>query len=178
MPENAKSSTVLVISVKNCQNGPLPKNSRRNPQRQKTISQREPVETGYFICLQVSALHPLGPGIQVPSLPDTVENIFFYSDTESECQIDDDVDEVYDSISDEPKLFTQSELNDLVRDLNLPRDSAEVLRSRLKEKNLLAPGTSFSWFRNRRQKFVPFVPQAGELVYCSDIPGLIASFKA
>ncbi|GBN99662.1 hypothetical protein AVEN_112420-1 [Araneus ventricosus] len=57
--------------------------------------------------------------------PDTVENIF-YSDTESECEIDDDVDEVYDSISDEPKLFTQSELNDLVRDLNLPKDWAEV----------------------------------------------------
>ncbi|GBL91566.1 hypothetical protein AVEN_23628-1 [Araneus ventricosus] len=98
-------------------------------------------------------------------------------DTESECEIDDDVDEVYDSISDETKLFTQSEINDLVRDSNLPKDSEEVLPSRLKEKKLLAPGTSFSWFRNRGQKFIPFVPQAGELVYCSDIPGLIASFK-
>ncbi|GBM80068.1 hypothetical protein AVEN_227808-1 [Araneus ventricosus] len=57
--------------------------------------------------------------------PDTVKNIF-YSDTESECEIDDDVDEVYDSISDEPKLFTQFELNDLVRDLNLPKDWVEV----------------------------------------------------
>ncbi|GBL95764.1 hypothetical protein AVEN_698-1 [Araneus ventricosus] len=72
-----------------------------------------------------------GPEIKAVE-EDTVENIF-YSDTESE--IDDDVDEVYDSISDEPNLFTQSELHDLVRDLNLPKDSAEVLDSRLREKN-------------------------------------------
>jgi hypothetical protein len=37
-----------------------------------------------------------------------------------------------------------SELNDLVRDLGLPKDSAEVLGSRLKSKNLLSPGASFS----------------------------------
>ncbi|GBM20616.1 hypothetical protein AVEN_230215-1 [Araneus ventricosus] len=42
------------------------------------------------------------------------------------------------SLTDEPKLFTQSELNDLVRDLDLPKDSAEVLGSKLKEKKLLA----------------------------------------
>jgi hypothetical protein len=30
--------------------------------------------------------------------------------------------------------FTQTELNDLVGDLNLPRDAAELLCSRLKEK--------------------------------------------
>ncbi|GBO21190.1 hypothetical protein AVEN_254870-1 [Araneus ventricosus] len=90
-----------------------------------------------------SAIRPVPhrPGIPVPSPTDTVEN-FFYSDTESECEID---DELYGSISEEPKRFTQSELNDLVRDLNLPKNSAEVL--------------------------------AGELVYCSDIPGLIANFK-
>ncbi|GBM59199.1 hypothetical protein AVEN_171251-1 [Araneus ventricosus] len=67
----------------------------------------------------------------VPSLPDTVKNIFY---------LDSEFDEVYDSISDEPKPFTHSELNDLVRDLNFPKDSSEVLGSRLEEKNLLAPG--------------------------------------
>ncbi|GBL62568.1 hypothetical protein AVEN_43206-1 [Araneus ventricosus] len=64
-----------------------------------------------------SAIRPVphGPGIPVPSPPDTVENIF-YSDTESE--IDDDIDKVYDSISDESKLFTQSEFNDFVKKQN------------------------------------------------------------
>ncbi|KAI0986960.1 hypothetical protein GJ496_007758 [Pomphorhynchus laevis] len=36
-----------------------------------------------------------------------------------------------------PKLFSQIELNDLVRDLTLPKNSAELLTSRLKENNLL-----------------------------------------
>ncbi|GBN76745.1 hypothetical protein AVEN_170244-1, partial [Araneus ventricosus] len=125
-----------------------------------------------------SVIRPLPhePGIPVPSPPDTVENIF-YSNAEYDCEIDGDVDEVHDSISDEPKLFIQSELNDLVRDLNLSKDSAEVLGSRLKEKKLLAPCRSFSWFRNREQEFNPLFSQAGELVYCNDIPGLIASLK-
>ncbi|GBN82755.1 hypothetical protein AVEN_47498-1 [Araneus ventricosus] len=97
-----------------------------------------------------SAIRPVphGPGIPIPSPPDTVDNIF-YKDTESECETDDDVYEVYGSISDEPKLFTQYELNDLVRNFNLPKDSAEVLGSKLKKK-MLAPGTSFSWFQRTR----------------------------
>ena len=37
----------------------------------------------------------------------------------------------------ECKNFSQFELNDLVRDLGLSKESAEVLASRLKEKNLL-----------------------------------------
>ncbi|KAJ8704316.1 hypothetical protein PYW08_013040 [Mythimna loreyi] len=41
----------------------------------------------------------------------------------------------------EPKPFTQKELNDLIRDLELSKESAEVLASRLKEKNLLTTGT-------------------------------------
>ena len=54
---------------------------------------------------------PHGPGIPVPSPPDTIENIS-YSDSEFEI---DEVYEVCDSTSDEPKLFTQAELNDLVQ---------------------------------------------------------------
>ena len=47
----------------------------------------------------------------------------------------------------------------------------------MKEKKLVAPGTSFSWFRNKEKEFIPYFSQAGELVYCSDIPGRIKSFK-
>ena len=41
-----------------------------------------------------------------------------------------------------PQQFSQAELNDLIQDLGLPKQSTELLGSRLQEKNLLTPGTS------------------------------------
>ena len=35
-----------------------------------------------------------------------------------------------------PQLFSQGELNDLIRDFNLSKESSELLASRFKEKNL------------------------------------------
>jgi hypothetical protein len=58
--------------------------------------------------------------------------------------------------STEPLFFSESELSYLVRHLGLPKDSAEVLGSRLKSKNLLSPGTSLSWHRNREKDFIQF----------------------
>jgi hypothetical protein len=52
-----------------------------------------------------------------------------------------------------------------------------LLGSRLKQKNLLAPGTTFSWYRRTEKEFVPFFSQDGELVYCKDIPGLMTKFN-
>ena len=74
-------------------------------------------------------------------------------------------------------MFTQPELNDLVRDLDLPKESAELLGSRLKEKNLLAPGTSFSWYRKRERDFLQYFSQEDELVFCNDITGLLSMFN-
>ena len=44
-----------------------------------------------------------------------------------------------------PILFDQAELNDLIRDLNLSKDKAQLLRSRLKEKNLLNKNVRISY---------------------------------
>jgi hypothetical protein len=52
-----------------------------------------------------------------------------------------------------PQLFTQSELNYVIRDLGLPKEKAELLGSRIKEKNLLAAGTSMYLYRSREQEF-------------------------
>jgi hypothetical protein len=52
-----------------------------------------------------------------------------------------------------------------------------LLGSRLKQKNLLAPSTTFSWYRRREKEFVPFFSQDGELVYCNDIPWLITKLN-
>ena len=53
---------------------------------------------------------------------------------------------------DAPHPFSQNELNELVRDLHLSKFSAELLPSRLKEKNLLSDGTRITFYRNRHQK--------------------------
>jgi hypothetical protein len=77
----------------------------------------------------------------VPVPPEILEDTPVDSDKE-----DSDLDQEfqYDLCSTETQLFSQSELNDLVKDLGLPKDSAEVLGSRLKSKNLLPPGTCIS----------------------------------
>ena len=70
----------------------------------------------------------------------------------SDVDEDDKNDEEYvnEDLSSEPKLFDQGELNDLVRDLNLTKKSAELLASRLGEKNLLQKGTKVSYYRKKR----------------------------
>ena len=47
-----------------------------------------------------------------------------------------------------PILFVQVELNDLIRNLNLSKNKAELLGSRLKEKNLFNQNVRIS-YRNR-----------------------------
>lgn len=124
-----------------------------------------------------SALRPVphGPDIPIPLQPESLDDVLALSETESDNKSSDDNFEVQDSS--EPQLFSQSELNDLIRDLALPKESAELLGSRLSEKNLLSPGTSFSWFRNREKAFVPYFSQGDQLVYCSDVPGLMKMFN-
>ena len=52
--------------------------------------------------------------------------------------------------------------------------SAELLGSRLQEKNLLSPGTTFAWYRHRESEFLPFFNMDESLVYCSNIQGLVS----
>ena len=59
---------------------------------------------------------------------------------ESELDSSDDVDE-YLEYDVQPHLINQSELNDLIRDLNLTKDNAELLASCLLEWNVLEKGT-------------------------------------
>lgn len=78
-----------------------------------------------------------------------------------------------DSFFDQPSLYSQPELNDLIRDLNLPKQSAELLASRLQEKNLLKPGTSVSFYHNREAELRKYFHSDGQLVYCNDVEGLL-----
>lgn len=77
----------------------------------------------------------------------------------------------------EPKTFTQSELNDLIRDLNLSKDKAELLASRLKQKHLLAKGVAVTHYRSRNHQLTAFFTVNGPLCYCHDIIGLFNSLS-
>ena len=69
--------------------------------------------------------------------------------------------------------FSQPELNDLVRDLGLSKNAAEVLASRLQENNELSHTTKVSYFWNWEQAFVPFFTEENKFVYCHNISGLL-----
>ena len=58
-------------------------------------------------------------------------------------------------------LYSQFELNDLIQDLNLPKQSAKVLASRLQEKHLLKAGTSVSFYHNREEKLRKYFQSDG-----------------
>ena len=70
---------------------------------------------------------------------------------------------------DAPHPFSRKELNDLVRDLSLSKDFAELLASRSKEKNFLSESARISFFRDRHQKYLRFFSIVKDLVYCADI---------
>ena len=77
----------------------------------------------------------------------------------------------YEGSSAEPMLFNQNELSDLIRDLSLIKESAELLASRLKENNLLMSETRVTFYHNRDAEFVPLFDEDSDLVYCSDVEG-------
>ena len=76
------------------------------------------------------------------------------------------------SLSTKPKPFSQGQLNDLVRDLNLSKESSEILASRLGEHGILVPGTKITFYRNRDDLLIRFFTMEAEFVYCNNIPGL------
>ena len=53
-----------------------------------------------------------------------------------------------------PHLLGQAELNDLVCNLELTKEQAELLGSRLQERNFIKPGTKISHFRSHHMKFL------------------------
>ncbi|GBO30653.1 hypothetical protein AVEN_251649-1 [Araneus ventricosus] len=80
------------------------------------------------------------------------------------------------SVDEGPQPFSQSQFNDLVRDLGLSNDGVELLWSRLKNKNLLTPGISFFSYRHREKEFTQFFSKEGNLVFCNDVQGLNKCF--
>ena len=59
---------------------------------------------------------------------------------------------VFESSPSIPDQFKLEELSDLIRDLNLSEEAAEILASRFKEKNCLRIGASITFNRTREKK--------------------------
>ncbi|KRZ05510.1 hypothetical protein T11_3579 [Trichinella zimbabwensis] len=125
-----------------------------------------------------SAIRPVphGPDVPIPSPPDSMDTIVLSDEGSGrETITDSDFEMEHENT---PQLFTQCELNDLVRDLGLSKVGAEILGSRLQSKHMLAPGTTVSMYRKRETEFTPFFREEDSVVYCSDISGLMFQLGA
>ena len=115
--------------------------------------------------------------VEYPSIPSAVRYASHFNDhpvpifqsfedsnneVSSECSTEQDTDNddafaASSSQDFEPKAYNQNDLNDLIRDLGLPKHSAELLASRLKERKLfLLLKLTFLCTATERKKFEVF----------------------
>lgn len=106
---------------------------------------------------------------RAPSVESTV--------TKSEEEFKEECEEDFEvELERNPKLFTQSEFNDLVRDLDLSKEKSELLASRLKEHNMLSKEVKISCHRNRHKKFDKYYSTKDKACFCHDVNGLFEEF--
>ena len=125
-----------------------------------------------------SALKPVPHDVENP-VPVPPSDIDIQTDDDEDSdddRVDDAGDELYAVESEDklPHLITQEELNDLVRDLSLSKEKAEILGSRLQEWNLLQEGTKISHFRDRHSALAAFYRMENDICFCTDIDGLMS----
>ena len=68
-----------------------------------------------------------------------------------------------------PILFSQKHLNDLIRDLCLSLEKAELFASRLKERDIVEKDVKVRYYRKRRRDLFSTFKVEGPLCYCHDI---------
>ena len=74
--------------------------------------------------------------------------------------------------TEDPMLFSQKHLNDLIRDLCLSKKNAEIHASRLKERNMVEKDVKVSCYRKRNRGLFSAFRVEGPLCYCHDIEEL------
>ena len=125
-----------------------------------------------------SAIKPVShdPDLPVPQPHTEKEDTLSVNEGAStSTESDEDLIESDPSFQNEsaPLLINQERLNDLVRDLYLSKENAEVLGSRLQQWNLLEQGTTISSFHIRNQSLARYYASAKNICYCKDIEGLM-----
>ena len=73
-------------------------------------------------------------------------------------------------------MITQAELNDLFRDLDLPKSKAQFLGSKLQQWDLLENGVKVSLCRKRQENFAMYFSVDGD-PYCNDVCGLMEELQ-
>lgn len=77
-----------------------------------------------------------------------------------------------------PQLFSQIELNDLVRELDLCKEKSELLASRLQQKNLLETDTTVTLYRKRNKSFLQYFSGHNDYLYfATNIEGLMTELE-
>ena len=120
-----------------------------------------------------SARRPIPPYAEVPvpvftSLPDlTADEILLQAmddtdSSDSSISSSSSMAAVASSLSAKPKLFSQGQLNDLVRDLGLSKESSEILASR-------HSGTKITFCRDRNDLLICFFAMEDDFVYCNNM---------
>ena len=77
-----------------------------------------------------------------------------------------------------PEFYIQESLNNLIKDTGLPKDAAENLAPDLKKRNLVTKRTQFTlYYQTRGKVFLKFFFRDTDLVYCSDVIGIMNKRK-
>ena len=144
----------------------------------KGFSRKNKSKISYSVCTCRSAIKPVphDPDLPAPQPPTEKEDTLSVDEgastsTESEEDlIESDPSFQHESV---PLLINQERLNDLVRNLYLSKENAEVWGSRLQQWNLLEPGTTISSFRIRNQSLDRYYASIENICYCKDIEALL-----
>ena len=124
-----------------------------------------------------------GVGLPVPIPPDSYTEINDDSpqssatSSPSKQSTSKDPDFRCNEESTQKNKITQCELNDLVRDLELPKGKSELMASRLQQWNCLDKMVNVTMFCDCHTPLLPFFTKENNLVFCSNIEGLMAVLK-
>ena len=72
------------------------------------------------------------------------------------------------------KPLNQGQLNDLLCDLSLSKESSEILTSRLDEHGIVGSETKIAFYRDRDDVLIRFFTMEDNFVYCNNIQGLLS----
>ena len=123
-----------------------------------------------------SAIRPVlhGPDVPIPTPPPVLKNVGDPSTDVSSSESQSEEKSEYECSEDERiKRFSQENLNDLVRDLDLRKVTAVLLGSQLKSRNLLEYKVTFAWYKHREKEYLLFFTNEADLICCVDVKGLI-----